>query len=276
MSPACRQGVRQAGAAVPRVLCGRYAVRGCIGRGSSATVHRATDLCHGRDVAVKMPRPDSSRDGLRWEGAVWQALEHPNIARILDQGEHDGVGFLVVELLEGGSLREVVMSGHALGGDRVAALLGGPASALAFMHAVGIVHGDVKPGNLLFDLSGVVKLIDFGAAHRLTDRSWFAPAATPGYTAPDILFGATPEPSDDVFSLGVVAYELLAGRHPFDRGAPVTGQEPVPPPGLAREGRAWLGAALSAERDDRPRDPCALVAALRDGLWSGHEHGSPP
>jgi len=269
--PDCERTASEAAAGC--VLGGRYVVRERIGRGATAFVHRATDLHTARDVSVKTPRPELRSDrreiaAIRREASIARRLQHPHLATCLDDGEFDGVPFIVCELLDGASLRAYTGAGHVLAAEQVAELLAGVASALAYMHAAGVVHADVKPGNLMFARCGVIKLIDLGSTHCLTAPGDYPRSATPTYAAPEILYGAPPDPRDDVYSLCVLAYQLLMGRHPYHGDAPITGLEPSDPVCLSAAGWRWLRAGLSASRAGRPSDPRELVPAMRQSSRS--------
>ena len=158
--------------------------------------------------------------------------------------------FLVLEYLGGGSLQRLVPLPPA----NAAELLSGIAAALTALHRRGIVHGDIKPSHLLRDSTGCVKLIDFGAAWRIGDPPRSVRLATPAYAAPELMLGLPPDPRDDIFSLAIVFYRLLAGRHPF-AGDPVLAMTTPPrPPGLDDNTWRWLRAALAPARADRPGD----------------------
>lgn len=261
------------------VLQGRYRLERVVGRGRTAIVYAAKDLRPDRqpaapDLAVKALRPDLAADeaeraALLAEGEVLRALRHPFIPRLEDLGSAGGMPFLVMERIAGSDLDQRIRSRRPSAAVEIGHLLDGAADALAFMHGLGLVHADVKPGNLHCGGDGVARLIDFGTArppggqpaqHRggRTDR-----VVTPAYASPQLMCGEPPMPEDDVYGLAVVAYELAAGRHPFAGRPPLPGEIPIRPEGMGRSGWSWLRNALSAERADRPGDPRGLVDALR-------------
>jgi serine/threonine protein kinase len=253
------------------VLGGRYKLAEIIGHGRTSFVHRSTDLiAPGSSIAVKILRRSLRNKSdeaalLIAEGSRMKAFIHPNIARLHDAGLEDGVPYLVMEELTGGSLRDITRSGTPISAERAADLLEGAARAARFLHAAGWVHADIKPGNLLLDRHGRIKLVDFESARRISTRTepLSERIVTPSYASPEVIEGAPPEPRDDVFALGIVAYELIAGRHPFDYRPARQTDIVSPPPGLSRRAWASLGAALAPRRADRPTDPLALVRALR-------------
>lgn len=259
------------------VLGGRYRTEGLLGSGRTSVVYRGVDLAvpgGERRVAIKALHPSLRRDprereALIEEGARLRVLAHGSIVALYDTVREAPAPFLVLELLEGGSLRAMTRECRPTSPRRVAALLDGVADALAFLHASGWVHADIKPGNLLLDRRGVAKLIDFGSLRRrgALQDSVCERIVTPPYASPEVLQGKAPEPRDDVFSLATVLYELLAGRHPFDYRPAMMGDVVSPVPDLSSRGWSVLAAALALRRAERPADPRDLIAALRRG-WS--------
>ena len=203
------------------LLCGRYAVRGVLGRGGMAVVRDGWDTRLGRAVAIKSLHPGlvgdaESRLRFAHEARSAAALSHPHIVAVHDSGEHDGVPFIVMERLPGDTLADLIARGP-LPQDRVRAILAEVLAALATAHAAGIVHRDVKPGNILFTASGRVKVADFGIAKTAgTDHTVQGQVlGTVAYLSPDRLLGTPATPSDDVYAVGVVGYEALTGRRAF-------------------------------------------------------------
>ena len=213
----------------------RYEIRGFLGAGGMGEVYRALDTRLNRDVAIKVlpeeltHNPDRLRRFER-EARAAAALNHPNILDVHDLGEHQGRAFIVTELLEGESLREVISSGSmtlrkALGYGRQIA------TGLAVAHDSGITHRDLKPANLFLTTEGTVKILDFGLAKLARPKTKPAELSksptltvetasgiamgTPGYMSPEQLQGRRADHRSDVFSLGVVLYEMVAGKHPF-------------------------------------------------------------
>jgi serine/threonine protein kinase len=259
------------------VANGRFTLRSPIGHGASAIVYAASDTWNRTDVAVKIPRttlhgsPDVIDNGVH-EASILRNVTHRAIVRWINDGKEHGIPFLAIERLSTRSLRSLSLARQPVAVSQVTTLLAPAASALAYIHRRGIAHGDVKPANLVFDTRSMLKLIDFGSAHRISESRWRCGSTTPAYAAPDLLYGATPTPVDDVYSLGVIVYELIAGQHPFNRAAPLSGQTPPPPEGLTHRAWDWLRASLSTERADRPDDPVGLIAALQSDTTTLARH----
>ncbi|GGV06925.1 hypothetical protein GCM10010182_27190 [Actinomadura cremea] len=193
----------------------RYRIEAPLGSGGMATVWRAHDLVLDRAVAVKVPRdgwPEESTRRLRQEAQAAAALAHPNITGVHDYGEHRGVPYVVMELLEGETLADRLARGP-LPWREAAAVCAGIGDALAAAHAAGIVHRDIKPANV-FLTPVAVKVLDFGIAFTGPDPAGGPVLGTPAYTAPELLDGAPPSPAADVFSLGVVLRQALTGGPP--------------------------------------------------------------
>src|SRR3990172_2677206 len=205
---------------------GRYRILGELGRGAMGTVYRAHDPLIEREVAVKTLHPDlpqeviaEVRERFLREAKSAGRLNHPNIVTIFDVGEHDGVAYMAMELLEGGSLQQILGEPARLPFQTVADLVAQIADALDRAQQLGIVHRDVKPANVVVSASGPAKPTDFGVG--------FLPASTmtqtgtmigsPRYMPPEQVLGLPIDPRSDIFSLGVVLYEMLAGRAPFVR-----------------------------------------------------------
>ena len=258
------------------VLADRYVVEGEIGRGAMATVFRARDAKHDRSVAVKVLRREVASaigaDSFLSEIRTTASLHHPHVLTLIDSGEWDGVPFFVMPFVDGLSLRRRLEDGGPMPGVEAAALLRDVADALATAHALGIVHRDVKPENVL--LSGRHAWVaDFGVARAL----WGAMEAnsttpgtavgTPSYMAPEQALGDDGiDHRADIYALGVLGYELLTGRPPF------TGPT----------ARAILASHLSAEatplRALRPEIPADLEATVHKCLakeagdrWPGRQ-----
>jgi len=211
---------------VGRVVGGRYRLLRPVGSGAPAHVYVAEDVRLKRRVALKLLHPALATDAaflrrFQAEAQTAAALRHQGIVRVYDWGEDAGNAYLTMELLEGGSLRSLLDSGRRLTVSQVAALALDVASALAYAHARGLVHRDVKPANLLFDEDGHVSVADFGIARALAEASWTEPLGamlgTARYAAPEQLKGAPLDGRADVYSLAVVAVEAVTGDVPFSR-----------------------------------------------------------
>jgi serine/threonine protein kinase len=209
------------------VLAGRYELGPVIGRGGMGTVHDATDQRLDRSVAVKILRADLAeqpRARRRFESEARAAaqLAHPNVVTVYDSGEDDGVPFLVMERLPGRTLADEVALG-ALRVDRVRQLGLEILDAIGAAHDAGILHRDVKPGNVLLTTDGHAKVGDFGIAKAVDDSDQTQTAdlvATVAYLAPERLAGEPASPRSDLYSAGVVLYEACSGRRAFTADSP--------------------------------------------------------
>ncbi|HEY7053084.1 MAG TPA: serine/threonine-protein kinase [Mycobacterium sp.] len=205
----------------PELLGGRYELHGVLGRGGMAEVRDGWDTRLARPVAIKIlyplvdRRPDSRR---RFEAEARAAarLNNSHIVAVHDSGEHGGMPFIVMERLTGESLQDRINAGP-LPQPFVRAVLDAVLSALATAHAGGILHRDIKPANILFTSSGEVKLSDFGVAKsaQLSLTATGQVFGTMAYLSPDRVLGRPASVADDLYALGVVGYEALAGRRPF-------------------------------------------------------------
>lgn len=201
-----------------RLLGGRYRLTEHIGSGGAADVWRARDERLDRDVAVKLlgtEADEAFRERFTQEARRAAAVSHPNVVAVYDQGTDGTDAYMVMEYVRGRSLRELIAERGPLPPDEAARLVGQVAAALDAAHAAGVVHLDVKPANVIVDEAGVAKLADFGvatAAHGEAEREL---VGTARYVAPERITGAAPTPRSDVYGLGLVAYELLAGRPAF-------------------------------------------------------------
>ncbi|MFD0900049.1 protein kinase domain-containing protein [Actinomadura sediminis] len=207
----------------------RYRIEALLGSGGMATVWRAHDLVLDRPVAVKVPRdgwPEEFTRRLRQEAQAAAGLAHPNITGVHDYGEHRGVPYVVMELLDGESLADRLARGP-LPWREAAAVCAMIADALAAAHAAGVVHRDIKPANV-FLTPVAVKVLDFGIAFTGPDPGGGPVLGTPAYTAPELPAGAPPSPAADVFSLGIVLRQALTGGPPeaADLPADVPGDVP--------------------------------------------------
>lgn len=214
------------------VLGERYQLQDPIGRGGMATIYRGRDLRMDRVVAIKVLREVYSTDPkfvtrFQREAKAASALQHPNIVQVYDYGQSDGNYFIVMELVEGTDLRRYLRSRGVLAIDRAIIIAHDVALGLGAAHRRGIVHRDVKPQNVLVGRDGSIKLTDFGIAsvykdinaERLTTTGMTL--GTVQYYAPEQAQGEIVSPAADVYALGIVMYEMLTGRTPFDGDTPV-------------------------------------------------------
>ncbi|MEB0304143.1 protein kinase, partial [Cryobacterium sp. 10I1] len=202
---------------------GRYELKSRIAIGGMGEVWQSVDLVIGRTVAIKILKDEYLGDPgflerFRAEARHAALVNHEGIANVFDYGEEDGSAFLVMELVPGEALSTILEREHVLPTDKVLDIVAQTASALHAAHAAGLVHRDIKPGNLLITPDGRVKITDFGIA-RIADQ---VPLTATGqvmgtvqYLSPEQASGRSASPTTDIYSLGIVAYECLAGRRPF-------------------------------------------------------------
>ncbi|MDX2706567.1 serine/threonine-protein kinase [Streptomyces sp. PA03-6a] len=270
------------------LVADRYRLDAPIGRGGMGEVWRATDEVLGRPVAVKLLLGDGSDASaaarFRLEAQTAARLGHPHVVAVFDFGSWDGRFFLVMELVEGDSLGQLLEAGHVLGAEHVAVVAAQAAAGLAAAHQQGIVHRDIKPGNLMLDAAGSLKIGDFGIARFVDD-----PAAaltmtgqivgTSLYLAPERALGRTAGPASDVYALGCVLYQLLTGRTPFqgDSATALLYQHidsaPVPPSQLGADLPAafegYLLGLLAKQPEDRPTAQ-DVADWFRADAWRAH------
>ena len=212
-------------------LAGRYRITKALGRGGMGAVFRAFDRELGEEIALKVLRPDLTADAsllqrFRSEIRLARRITHRNVVRTHDIGESDGVYFLTMELVHGITVRELLNTRGRLGVDATLGIAAQLADALAVAHEAGIIHRDIKSQNLLLDEAGVLKVMDFGVA-RLAERGLGLTGegiivGTPAYMAPEQLMGEGVDARSDLYSTGVVLYECLAGRLPYEAANLVT------------------------------------------------------
>ena len=245
-----------------RIIGDRYQLGRVIGRGGMATIHEAMDLRLERPVAVKLLRPEAAADAdladrFRREALAATVLRHPNIVACLDTGTDDGQPYLVMDLIDGEDLAARLKRGGRLAPTHAARIGLDVARALGVAHVRGIVHRDVKPGNILLASDGRAMVTDFGIARLAADAEAAKPGTTLGsvhYFSPEQARGATTTPASDVYGLGLVLYEALTGSRAF------TG-DTTDAIALAR-----IGAPPPSPRSVRPEVPPDLDAVVRKAL----------
>ena len=267
------------------VKAGRYEILGELGRGAMGVVYRATDPVIGRPVAVKTIRLSEEGTGLtrpellsrfQTEARAAGLLTHPNIVVVYDAGEENGLYYITMELVEGKSLQALIDGGHAFPASRVLRIMEQTCSALQFAHERNIVHRDIKPANLMLTRDDTVKVTDFGTAKILqfgTVQQTTHVMGTPSYMSPEQVKGRPVDGRSDIFSLGVVLYELLTGEKPFPGHSITTviykivNEEPIPPrqlnPSLHPGLNEVVLRALSKEPETRYQSCREMLEDLR-------------
>ncbi|TBL32847.1 serine/threonine protein kinase, partial [Verrucosispora sp. SN26_14.1] len=291
------------------LIDGRYRIRGRVARGGMATVYTATDERLERTVALKTIHATAgapARPGLAGfvdrftdEAKAIARLTHPNVVAVYDQGTHDGMPYLVMEYVRGRTLREVLAERRRLNPDEALAITEQMLAAIAAAHRAGLVHRDIKPENVLVAeapsggpanlVDGVVKVTDFGLARAVeasTDHdNGNQLMATVAYVAPELVSDGRADARTDVYSAGIVLFEMLTGRVPYEGDRPidiawqhVDRDVPAPStlvPGLPRVLDDLVARATRRDPAARPSDAAALLAEVqvaRDGLGTANSH----
>lgn len=258
-------------------LGNRYRLVRQIAVGGMGEVWVAHDESLARDVAVKVLRPEFAGNAeflsrLRVEARNVASLSHPGIAQLFDYGEQDGLGFLVMELVVGEPMSDLLERSPVLPLDRLLSILSQTARALHAAHVSGVVHRDVKPGNILLERSGNVKITDFGvsvAANQVPMTETGMVMGTAQYLSPEQAIGRAATPSSDIYAVGIIAFEATVGNRPYTGKTPVDiavahVNESVPslpssvPPALAD----LITRMLAKEPSDRPRSGAQLSRML--------------
>jgi len=275
-----------------KILAGRYEVGDLIGRGGMAEVHIGYDTRLGRTVAIKILRADLARDPsfqtrFRREAQAAAGLNHPAIVAVYDTGEDTVVGstgvpqavpFIVMEYVEGHTVRDILKGDIAAPIDEAVEIVSGVLSALEYSHHAGLVHRDIKPGNVMLTPTGAVKVMDFGIARALADAGQTmtqtqAVVGTAQYLSPEQARGETVDARSDLYSTGCLLFELLTGRPPFIGDSPVSvayqhvREAPPRPSQYASDVPAELDQivlrALAKDRNSRYSSASEFLADLR-------------
>ncbi len=282
-----------------RILAGRYEVGELIGRGGMAEVHIGHDNRLGRTVAIKILRSDLARDPsfqarFRREAQAAAALNHPAIVAVYDTGEDNltdpatgsvsHVPFIVMEYVEGHTVRDILGNGNAVPIEEAIEITSGVLSALEYSHHAGIVHRDIKPANVMLTPTGSVKVMDFGIARALADSAATmtqtqAVIGTAQYLSPEQARGETVDARSDLYSTGCLLFELLTGRPPFTGDSPVSvayqhvREQPPVPSSIAADVPDVLDhivlKALAKDRDARYGSAAAFRADLEASQRGG-------
>jgi beta-lactam-binding protein with PASTA domain/tRNA A-37 threonylcarbamoyl transferase component Bud32 len=270
----------------PRLLGGRYELDGVVGRGGMAEVYRARDLRLDRIVAVKTLREDLARDQtfqarFRREAQSAASLNHPSIVAVYDTGEDNTgmshVPFIVMEFVEGRTIRDLLRDDRRLLPDRALEITDGVLRALDYSHRAGIVHRDIKPGNVMLNRQGEIKVMDFGIARAVADtQATMTQTAqvigTAQYLSPEQARGERVDARSDLYSVGCLLYELLTGRPPFTGDSPVAiayqhvREAPIPPSRVDPELPDWADPIVLRAMEKDPDDRYQSAADMRSDI----------
>jgi serine/threonine-protein kinase len=267
---------------------GKYEIRGVLGRGEMGIVHDGWDPLIHRRVAIKTVRlPASSDDEAAESLARFQSearaagrLSHPNIVAVYDYGETDEIAYIVMEYVEGGSLKALLDKHEAFPPAETVRIMEQLLAGLQYSHERGVIHRDIKPANVMLTAAGQVKIADFGVARiessTLTQAGMLI--GTPAYMSPEQFAGAAVDARSDIYSAGVVLYQLLTGERPFEGGitAITFKQKNSPPPSpsaIAVTAPAALEAVGARAMGYRPEERFASAAEFARALraaWRAH------
>ena len=270
----------------PRLLGGRYELDGVVGRGGMAEVYRARDIRLDRIVAIKTLRTDLARDQIfqarfRREAQSAASLNHPSIVAVYDTGEDMTSGvpvpYIVMEYVDGRTVRDLLQEGHRLLPERSLEIIDGVLRALDYSHQAGIVHRDIKPGNVMVTRNGDIKVMDFGIARAMSDaQATMTQTAqvigTAQYLSPEQARGERVDSRSDLYSTGCLLYELLTGRPPFTGDSPVAiayqhvRENPVPPSRVDPDVPPWADAIVLKAMAKSPADRYQTAADMRADL----------
>ncbi|WP_310059939.1 Stk1 family PASTA domain-containing Ser/Thr kinase [Arthrobacter ginsengisoli] len=264
---------------VGTLVDGRYLIQSRLASGGMSTVYVATDRRLERDVALKVLHPHMAGDPqfldrLGREAKAAARLSHPHVVGVLDQGEDDRVAYLVMEYIKGHTLRDVLKDRGALPPRLALALIDPVVEGLGAAHDAGLIHRDIKPENVLIAEDGRIKLGDFGLARAIsTSTSTGALIGTVAYLSPELVLGRQADARSDIYSVGIMLYEMITGRQPFDGEVPIqvayqhvnsaVGAPSERVPGLAAEIDELVQWCTANDPDKRPVDGNALLSELR-------------
>src|SRR6266508_527823 len=266
--------------ATPQILLGRYEVGRLLGAGGMAEVYEGHDRLLARRVAIKILLSQYAHDPaflarFRREAQSAASLSHPNIVSVFDTGSEGDTWFIVMEYVDGRTLKDIIRAEGALYWARAAEVAADVAGALAVAHARGIVHRDVKPGNVMLTTEGKVKVMDIGIARATAVPSITQPSAVVGtaqYIAPEQAQGLKEDASTDVYALGCCLYEMVTGQVPFSGPTPVAiayrhvREEPTPPRALNPDVPPPLERVCLKAMAKRPEDRYQTAAEMQRDL----------
>ena len=253
-----------------------YRIDGLAARSGMASIFRGTDLRTGQAVAIKVPHPEMEGDPIFFdrfnrEGEIGKKLDHPGVVKVLNDEERSR-RYMVMEWVDGRLLRQILNEAKKLSPERAIKITIGLCNALDYIHRQGVVHRDLKPENIMVDSNDNVKLIDFGIAanagsRRLTFAKLPEAMGTPDYISPEQVKGKRGDARSDVYSLGIMFYEMLTGKVPFTGPNPFVIMNerllnnPIPPREVNPEVSAQLQEIIyrALERDPKKRYPNAPV-----------------
>lgn len=257
----------------------RYLVRSRVAKGGMSTVYLATDQRLERDVALKVLHPHLANDPtflqrLSREAKAAASLSHPHIVGVLDQGEDGHIAYLVMEYVKGHTLRDVMTGQGALQPRLALALIDPVIEGLSAAHKSGLIHRDIKPENVLLADDGRIKVGDFGLARAISaNTSTGALIGTVAYLAPELVLGQAADARSDIYSAGIMLYEMLTGTQPYAGETPIqvayqhvnsaVGRPSDVAPGLAEDLDELVQWCTAADPENRPVDGTALLAELR-------------
>jgi eukaryotic-like serine/threonine-protein kinase len=267
----------------PRLLGERYELEGVVGRGGMAEVYRARDIRLDRVVAIKTLRADLARDQtfqarFRREAQSAASLNNPSIVAVYDTGEDLSTGvpvpYIVMEYVDGRTVRDLLIEGHRLLPERSLEIISGVLRALEYSHQAGIVHRDIKPGNVMVTRNGDIKVMDFGIARAMSDaQATMTQTAqvigTAQYLSPEQARGERVDSRSDLYSTGCLMYELLTGRPPFTGDSPVAiayqhvRENPIPPSRLDPDIPPWADAIVLKAMAKSPNDRYQTAAEMQ-------------
>ena len=271
-----------------QLIAGRYLAKAFIASGGMASVYRARDQVLEREVALKVIHPHLAKDKsfvekFRREAKVAASLSHPNLVNVFDQGTDDEIIFLVMEFVPGINLRDALNDFGALTSDRALEILEPLTAGLAAAHAAGILHRDLKPENVFLSDSGTVKLGDFGLAREISSHTQTgAVVGTAAYLSPELVLRGQADARSDIYSLGVMAFEMLTGKQPYSGDQAVqiayqhaNSQIPAPSslnpqvPELLDEIVLWATARNPSERPANAQELLPVISRAKNDIKRG-------